>query len=56
MTTKPPRPYYDAEAAAKRKAARLAELRAGLGAVVVRRPSDATMRLIEKWKSEQAQS
>lgn len=45
------RPYYDAERAAKRQADRLLrELRAELGAVVVRRPSDETMQLIEKWK------
>lgn len=43
MTEPKKRPYYDAEAADRKQAARLAELRAGLGAVVVRRPSDTSM-------------
>lgn len=44
------RPYYDREAAARRRAARLAKLKQawGFGTAIVKRPSDATMDMIKK--------
>lgn len=49
MTTEPKRPYYNAEAAAKRRAERIAKLKQalGFGKAIVVKPSDETMKRLE---------
>lgn len=60
MMIEPKRPYYDAEAADRRRADRLAAERQkwarafGFGRAIVLRPSDETMRRLNELKSANA--